>query len=308
MDDRASLLECASRSARTFPVIYRMILEKGIKGAAEREMLEIGLRAVAEVPVEAAERRDISLLTAEYALKEGDRENAEKCWLEAFRTSSSVTDYLRLRLLSVEWQKFEDEVRRICNAGERNDEERYAKMFFDGRFEEAFAAMDNEEVDDSFGIAPPFFLNYGASLFLLLLTKDRSGSGISAMTEWAVEKSSFTARDYLMGTGIHDDTPSSVMFLRCFDAWEKNYDIDDGTAELWIEKLGALISRRVENEMKSCMRFYYDDCAALIASLGEVIETRGKTDGKNILMEEYRRKYSRRRSFINELIKHGFRR
>ncbi len=306
-EDRESLLESASLAARTFPVIYRTILEKGIKGASDRKMLETGLRAVEEVPVEAEDRRDISLLTAEYALKAGDRESAEKCWLEAFRTSSSVTDYLRLRLLSVEWQKFEDEVRRICNAGERNDEQKYAKMFFDGRFEEAFAAMDNEEVDDSFGIAPPFFLNYGASLFLLLLAKDRSGGGISAMTEWAVEKSSFTARDYLMGTGIRDDTPSCEMFLTCFDNWKKNYDIEP-VAELWIEKLGALISRRVENEMNSFLRFYYGDCASLIAALGEVIESRGKTDGKNILMEEYRRKYPRRRFFINELIKYGFRR
>ncbi len=306
IEDRESLLESASLAARTFPVIYRTILEKGIKGASDRKMLERGLRAVEEVPVEAEDRRDISLLTAEYALKAGSRERAEKCWLEAFRTSSSVTDYLRLRLLSASWEKYEDEVRHIYGLC-RDDEEKTALMFFDGRFDPVFAIMDNEEDDDKFAITPPFFLNYGASLFLLLLTKDRSGSGISTMTEWAVGNSSFTASDYLMGTGTQDDTPSCEMFLKCFNNWKKNYDIEP-VAGLWIEKLGKLISRRVENEMNSLLRFHYDDCAALIAALGEVIESRGKTDGKNLLMEEYRRRYSRRRSFINELIKHGFRR
>lgn len=213
--------------------------------------------------------------------------------------------HLRLRLLFASWERYEDDVRRIYGSC-RDDEEKTALMFLDGRFEEVLAAMDFE--DDDSGWVPPFFLDYGASLFLMLLTKGSGGRALSAMLDTAVVKSSFTAEDYLMGTGIQTDTPTSVMFLRCFDTWKKNYDIDNGTAELWIRKLGILISRRVESVMHDNLTVYYDECARLIAALGEVIESRGKEDSKNLLMEAYRRKYSRRRSFINELIKYGFRR
>jgi len=52
-------------------------------------------------------------------------------------------------------------------------------------------------------------------------------------------------------------------------------------------------------------RNYYGECAAFIAALGEVKESRGELNGKEKLMEAYKDAYSRRRAFHEELRRFG---
>ena len=67
------------------------------------------------------------------------------------------------------------------------------------------------------------------------------------------------------------------------------------------------ISLRVEAIMTANRRNYYGECAAFVAALGEVLESRGKKGAKNALMEEFRMEYNRRRAFHDELRRYGMR-
>ena len=60
--------------------------------------------------------------------------------------------------------------------------------------------------------------------------------------------------------------------------------------------------------MNANRRNYYEECAAFVAALGEVLESRGKQGAKNALMEKYRMEYNRRRAFHEELRRYGMKR
>lgn len=68
-----------------------------------------------------------------------------------------------------------------------------------------------------------------------------------------------------------------------------------------------MITMRVKGIMESNRRNYYGECAAFIAALGEVKESRGEWNVKANLMEYYKTMYSRRRAFHEELRKFGMR-
>ncbi len=70
----------------------------------------------------------------------------------------------------------------------------------------------------------------------------------------------------------------------------------------WIEEL---IAKRVNGIMEANRRNYYRECAAYIAALGEVVESRGEYKAKQRILMEYKTLYSRRRAFHRELRSYG---
>lgn len=78
------------------------------------KMLRLGMEALDKIPHSYVIRSEIALLTAEYACKLQDKAAMETCWLEAFRSDSTVTNYLRVKLQTENWKKYEDAVNTIC--------------------------------------------------------------------------------------------------------------------------------------------------------------------------------------------------
>ncbi len=301
LDDDSLVLGFASRYASTHPFIYLYIMRHGLVSPDASKMLEVGLRALDEVGEECRSRKEISLLTAEYALKTGRRDIAEKCWMEAFRTSPDVVNYLRLRLLSEDWRKISGEVEKIytvCKLENMREQGNLAAfMFFDGRFDEEMDLLIKS--DDS-------SLWTFIALFLLLLSNGASGEGIDAISKKVVRSFSFRSSDFLMGTGFSEEESDSVFFRRCFDKWKADVSLDDAVCAAWMEKIGRSIGKRVEEAMKNDARAMYGDCAAFIAAFGEVGESRGKTGAKQSVFSTYKSLYSRRRLFVAELVNYGF--
>ena len=73
------------------------------------------------------------------------------------------------------------------------------------------------------------------------------------------------------------------------------------------KELRENLLKRVEGIMEESRRNYYYECAAYIAALGEVCESRGEVGGKQRVLSEYQSKYSRRRAFHRELKAFGIR-
>ena len=308
LQDKKAVLEYASRYAESHPILYYNILRAGICDAVPGEMLQIGLRGMKEVQVNHPIRSKISLLTAEYALAVKDRQMAEKCWLEAFRTLPTVENYLRIRIQSQHWDKYAQNVRIIYTEyyKSRSTWEKKplaALMFFDERFEE----MINLFMKAGTGIGwSSTFMKGGIALLLMLLDSEATcRQGMSAMLDKAIDACSFDGESYREGTDLDSDTSTAVLFQECFKRWKTQIVIPEDVCELWLKEIDKWIALRVAAIMDANRRNYYGECAAFVAAYGEVLASRGKPGEKERIMEQYKTEYSRRRAFHEELRSFG---
>lgn len=76
-------------------------------------MLQIGLEALDKIPVTYILRSEIALLTAEFANRLNDSATAEHCWLEAFRSDTSVVNYIRIRFMAKDWKSYSNEIKQV---------------------------------------------------------------------------------------------------------------------------------------------------------------------------------------------------
>ena len=310
LQDKKAVLENASRYAETHPVLYQRILHTGIDDAAPQEMMNIGLRAMKKVPVRHPTRSGISLLTANYALAANNCQTAEDCWMEAFRTSPTVENYLRLRLQVQRWEKYADDARDIYTAyyQSRSAWERKplaALMFFDERFEE----MIQRFMKAGKGIGwSSTFMKEGSALLLLLLDSGKTNrQGMSAMRDKAIDACSFDSASYTEGTDLEPGTSTEALFQDCFQRWKAQIILSEDVSELCLKKIDNWVTLRVAAIMDANRRNYYGECAAFVAAYGEVLESRGKPGEKERIMQRYKAEYSRRRAFHDELRRYGMR-
>lgn len=308
VDDADYAESIASRYASSYPFIYLCILEKhNLLNVSDSKMLEIGLKGLDEVSEDYTERDEIALLTANYAIALDDRSSAEKCWLDAFKSSTNVMNYLRLRLLSDNWMNIRDEVKAIytsCCEKHNNNEGKRLLDFFDESFDEQFAFSIRKEDDQKRNLSGSVLYN-GCALFLLLLSDNLDGKGMEAMITKARNLTSFKAKYYTMGTGLKECESDDELFKKCFMKWKSEISIKPETSSEWIDKIEDWISYKVEKVVSKTERFYYNECVAYIAAFGEMMESLGKEGTKQSLLQSYKQKYLRYRAFVGELVAYG---
>ncbi len=310
-DDSVAVLDYASRYASTHPVIYRDILKNGKEKDYPLQLLDIGLRALDEIPVNQNLRSEVALLTAEHAIRKGGRDIMERCWLEAFRSSPCVVNYLRLRLLSSSRESVSEKVEGIYRAFYGSSSFYSGKvplavmLFFDGHFDEVVRAFMNPEKGLGW---TGTFMKPGIAFFLMLLSDGAVGKGMEDMLSLARTASSFSASAYIMGTDMKKGADERALFAGCFEEWKKDIHLDEKTSAELLEKVEEWIDLRISAIMEGNKRKYYDECASFAAALGEVVESRGTPGGKEMILEGYREKYNRRHSFHDSLRRYGMRR
>ena len=309
LQDKNDILNYASRYAESHPILYQNILQKGLNDSSPEEMTLIGLRSMKEIPVSHKTRSAVSILTAEYALKTQNRQTAENCWLEAFRSLPTVVNYLRLRLQSQCWENYAAIARDIyasyyASGNQWDQKPLAALMFFDTRFEE----MIDRFMKPGKGIGwSSTFMKEGIALILMLLdTGSGNRQGMTAMREIAVHACSFDRERYCAGTDVVSNSSDSALFQECFDKWKSQTTLPEKAHDLWTAQIEKWIALRVSAIMDANRRNYYGECAAFIAALGEVQESE-KQGYKDHLMQQYRADYSRRRAFHDELRRYGMR-
>ena len=306
LQDDGQALEYASHYAASHPALYLNLLRSGKAGSSER--LKIGLKAMGEVPVDNPTRSSIALLTAQCAFEAHDDQTREMCWLEAFRTSPSVANFLRLRLLAQSWEAKREEIRIIYEAcysvkREREKKTLAALMFFDERFEE----MQSRFMATREGIGwSSTFMKEGIALLLMLLNKGPAREpGMKAMVSKAEDGCSFDCAEYRMGMGAYEEGKTEDLFEDCFELWKENVTVNELQRDAWIKRLNRWIELRVSAIMEANRRNYYGECAAFVAAFGEMLQSSGVADAKESVMQRYRKEYSRRRAFHEELRGYG---
>lgn len=310
LQDKNTALENARRYAESHPVLYREILHTGIANIAPEEMMNIGLRAMEEVPVNHPARSGISLLTAEYALTAKSSLTAEACWMEAFRTSPTVESYLRLRLQSQCWEKYANDVQDIYTAFYESrsawEQKPLAVLMF---FDEQFDKMIHKFMKARNGIGwSSTFMKEGIALLLMLMDSGNTRrQGMTAMLDKAISACSFDSASYCEGTDLDRCIPTADLLQECFQKWKVRITLPENAYESWLNMIDKWISLRVTAIMDANRRNYYGECAAFVAAYGEVLESRGKSGEKDRIMRQYKAAYPRRRTFHNELRKFGMR-
>ncbi len=311
LGDSASVLDYASRYASSHPVIYRNILKNGKEKDFPMPLLDIGLKAIDEIPVDGKIRDEVCLLTASLAVREGKKEIMEKCWFEAFRSKPGVVNYLRLRLLSSSWKSVSEKVERIyrehCRSSSFFSEKEplAAMLFFDMHFDEVVEKFMNPKEGLGWSYT---FMKPGIAFFLMLLSDGARGKGMEDMLSLARTASSFSAAAFTAGTDEKKGADDKVLFSECFGMWKRDVHLDEETASKILDRLEKWIDLRISAIMDANKRKYYDECASFIAALGEVVESRGTAGGKEMIMQGYREKYNRRHSFHDSLRRYGMRR
>lgn len=322
LDDDEENLNLARKYAEQHPELYKQLLLKGLEGERHKEMLQIGFEAMDRIPDFYMLRSEVALLTAKYAHKLNDMEMVETCWIEAFRSDTSLENYMRIRFLARGKNCYKEEIKKIykkvykesktdcfynykytqrINTLENN---RYCIfLFFDRDYERVFRLGINEE--NALGWSTTF-MKQGLALFLLLLYKgEKLPMGLNTLLRMVVLKEGFQSEKFFEGTILNRIQESEILFWELFSQWKQEEELQDECCTEWLKMIESYLSMRIAGIMEANRRNYYGECAAFVAAYGEVCESRGMTGAKNSVMKKYKNLYSRRRNFHQELRTYG---
>lgn len=321
--DSGQFLETARKYSAHHPRLYEQYLRQNLAAGNDKEVFQAGQEAMQAFQQKYIVRSRIAFLTAEYALRMKQQKEAELCWLEAFRSDTSVINYLRLAAECTDFSVYKEEAEKIseiCYQTSREEisyqyqadelcenqlkEKMYHMLtFFEGRFQKTVEEGMAEKEGLGWSLT---FMKEGIALFLLYLYQgDHLPVGCREMCGIAYQSASFTVDEYSHGLCRAVGTDSRELFWECFRKW-KTLTPMTGNDTVWImEKLEEWIRIRVEGIMQGNYRNHYGECAAFIAALGEIRESRGVVNGKASLMNAYKEAYSRRSAFHRELREFG---
>ena len=314
------VMEAAKKYAQIHPIIYEQVLKIKMGGLGDEEWYALGREAMGTISEQYRIRGRIALLTAACALRLGQREGAENCWLEAFRSDTKPLQYLRMAAECQDFSQYREEMQKIFqslaakekanaygmgahsrelqeNSLDRNDY--YFLLFLDGQFEEVVnGAMQTKE---ALGWSPTF-MKQGMALFLLYLLceDDELGQGCHRMCESVFGMLHIGGYSYEEGFA-HSAAADGFPFWEYFCKWRKQTPMEDWFQERILSELERWISVRTESIVRGQHRRQYGECAAFIAALGEVKASRGEPGAKARIFDEYRERYPRHRAFHEEL-------
>ena len=176
--------------------------------------------------------------------------------------------------------------------------------FLNGQFMEE--VRNSMNVKEALGWSGTF-MKEGLALYSLLLYEGSGfAKGIKKMQQDSMVALQFTKESYQKGLATDFSQNDLELFENCFAQWKKTVQINDEDKEKIICHMEKVIEKRVDGIMKANRRNYYGECAAFIAALGEIKESRGEKGAKQKIMQHYASEYPRRSAFRAELAAYGW--
>lgn len=326
VEDDYQRLDMVRKFVGKHPELYKQMLEDGFAGGENERLFQIGMEALEKIPDSYVIRSEIALLTAEYAYRMNENAASEYCWLEAFRSDTTVVNYMRMRFIAEDWSQYKEQVKQIYNDVYERTKRRSGEYcsYYDANLQienslhnKAYCAILFLEEDfdgvmkqgmgktEALGWSSTF-MKEGLAFFLLLLFNGAVlPKGLRSMLVYAASACNFHVEAYLKGTGVSVNKEDQEFFWELFCIWKAKVSVPEKQAAQWIKKIEQLISVRTAGIMEANRRNYYGECAAFIAALGEVKESRGIKNAKAVIMNSYKDEYSRRRLFHQELRNYG---
>lgn len=322
LNDPAQLLENARTFHEQHPALYEQYLSENPGKLEAAELFAIGQEALEVIGTNYVIRSRIALQLSQMALQMGNGAE-EQCWLEAFRSDTTVVNYLRLLMECKDFSRIQKEAAKIYHGkylqieedrfgyspeGELkvnniNADTLYMLAFLGGEF--SYVKEHVMSTGDALGWSGTF-MKCGLASFLLLLSESKELlKGCGEMCSRIVAAVGFQKEEYQNGTLRTINESSRDWFWKCFCHWKSTLHLSEEEKEGYLAWIEMLIERRVRGIMEANRRKHYGECAGFIAALGEVRESRGELCGKQNVMMEYKAMYSRRSAFHGELAAYG---
>lgn len=328
LNDISLEVQYAEQYAAVHPGLYLNILENG-KYAAAKDMVSIGIKAMAAIPKQYMIRSRAALKTAEYVIaSNGELSLLEQCYFAAYESETSALNYLRALLNGSEKEKKREALQKIFM---KSSVQKGGGSF--GIYESSYSRSERAEnrldnnmllllrfLDGQFadvldkGLNPSqalgwtgTFTKQGIALYLLYLHEGQwNGEGMNAIAEIVKNVMQFSPEEYRKGTCGLEEMGENELFCHLFLKWKSMVQMESDIRDRAVNKITALLEKRTAGIMDANHRNYYGECAAYIAALGEVLESMGDAGAKQRLMTSYKDKYPRRSAFREEMRTYGW--
>jgi len=317
------LLEMAREGYKKHPSIYLAALLEYEKTHNYDKMKKTGKEALEKLSPDLKLRGEIALKTAHASSCMNDSVFMKKCWYEAFRSNSTVTNYLRLFADREVTKAYKDlaekrieELKISGNSYDQNiseaEKNNVSKMelkylfFFSGHIDKVRQwCMEQKNPLGWSGN----FVGDGVNLMLLYLYADNKLRKACKMISERISCSLgfhkskdliFMKENFVLETEVAMQKGEEI-FWNIFCLWKENYVMTADDIRLYVAWLEAVIDKRIEGIVGGKYRNKYNDVALLAAALGEVKESLGMKMAKSTVINNYFNKYSRHSSFRGAL-------
>lgn len=308
------VIELASKYGKVHPFLYVYALEHSDD---HQECLNLGNEALRILPQDYQIREKIALATYKHARALNIQEN--EYLVEAFLSVPTVCNYFRMLYYVDDLKPYENKIKRRlsskaidynCDLGisylnhllfdETKEDDRFLLK------EDSCHMLHFLRGDLTGQHIPSFFFNhiYVIEFLLTALANDSRylKKGYQSMIDELCPALQLNPKTFF----IDDCRMQAADFMKMLiERWKTTISITPEIEAFWLEQCERTISKFTESTLSKQQRDSYNQCAYLIAALGEVEESRGITNARQTLMQEYKKKYSRFSRFRAELKKFG---
>lgn len=320
------LLKSARAYYEQHPGLYRKYIFENQNKLRCDELIAVGREALEKINKKYLVRSEIALQLASITLSDNGKvtDDVERYWLEAFRSDSRVVNYLRMMIECCDFSVWKEELQKInhshlkqskgvnyygyTNSTDlRENTPDYNQVYLIEMLNGEYQSVRERGMNykDALGWSVSFMKNGLAAFLVLFYNGENLTEGIKAMLTRIVFSISFSAEEYGKGTLKKQNANDYELLWECFKQSKVQNPIPEKEQQSYLKWIEQLVKKRVDGIMEGNHRKYYGECAAYIAALGELLESRGTFDGKQNLMLAYKQYYSRRRSFHEELRNYG---
>lgn len=313
-DDKISIAE---KYSKAHPGLYEELMIEG-NSFSDEQLLKIGSDALGHIPVELVVRSRIALMTAECAFRLNKPDVAYNCLIEAFRSDTTPTNYLRIvfncenyiNLIPVMMEIYNDSLSKLNKTfldrtdelcrNIVNDNNYYSLLFLGREFDRVFKFGKNTMGNNCSIVSAKCALS-----LLLIYFYDGADMmpGIRAMCLKAVENIDFKPDKYFF---LNVEKPENIkpeeLLFECIKKWKQYANSGYDYKEECMKYIGKEIHTNTANMLKQQARSFYGDCASYIAAFGEVNDSLGNNSGgKDVLVDQYLKEFPRYSAFRREL-------
>ncbi|MEA5024282.1 hypothetical protein SDC9_09393 [bioreactor metagenome] len=296
------LCDVAKEVCTRHPILYKYACDYLLNGNKALECERVGLEALGMLPEQLIVRGKIAAITAKAAEQLEHPDILRQCWEAAFYSEPTLNHYLQL----FELPDHRNIADRAANYAKTLPERPSTAEGYNNRqmlvnhlsrehkavirfFNREFAAIYEECKKNKTALGwSSDFKGLAVPLFVLLLSKNKE---ITKAGEKLIN-----GIDYRLGFEEEEGADFRELFLR----WKEKAILTDEEYERYIEWLKKEVDIRTEAVVGGGHRKSYYKAAALVAFLGETLESNGMANGRRILIEHYTKMHPRKRAFKGE--------
>lgn len=321
-NDPDDLLKSARAYYGQHPGLYKKYICENQDKLGYNDLITVGREALEKINQKCLIRSEIALQLADITLIHNANitGDVERYWLEAFRSDSRAVNYLRMMMECNDFSAWKKELQTINHSHLKQSKGMYYYGYtssmdlkenipdynqvylielLNGEYQSVRERGMN--CRDALGWSATFMKNGLAAFLVLFYNGENLAEGIKAVLSRIVSSVSFSVEEYVRGTLRQQNANDCELLWKCFCQSREQNPMSDEEEQRYLNWMEKLVKKRVDGIMEGNHRKYYAECAAYIAALGEIFESRGAFNGKQNLMLKYKQCYSRRRAFHEEL-------